>query len=113
MLKGLDLTMTQPHIVTILSPCNIIHFSHSATNNLYTLAYIHQQLKYTHQSFSSPPIQFLLNPKYLGRYDDTEGKKQNLAKKFRRNEMTGNNRGNVKVAIKIRRHVLLTLLKPD
>lgn len=48
---------------------------------------------------NTPRIEFLLNNKYMGEYEDTGGKRQNLEKKFRRNEMTGNNRSNVKVAM--------------
>ena len=58
-LEGLDLTLPGPAATKSRAtrPRASAQFSHSVANNLYTLPYKHQKLKYMHQSFFSPPTQ--------------------------------------------------------
>ena len=56
-LEGVDLPISRSCYGAITCPCNMARFTHNAATNLYTLSYKHQQLKYMHQSFFSPPIQ--------------------------------------------------------
>ena len=57
MLEDLDLSATYPRRGAITQPQTRPGLAHNVANNLYTLPYKHQQLKYMHQSFFSPPIQ--------------------------------------------------------
>merc|ERR1712194_672609 len=57
MLEGLDLPIATPQRGTITQPRHNARFVINVANNMHTLPYKHQQLKYMHQSFFSPPIQ--------------------------------------------------------
>ena len=57
MLEGLDLPIPAPWRGTITQARHNTRFTINVANNLHTLLYKHQQLKYMHQSFFSPPIQ--------------------------------------------------------
>ena len=56
-LEGLDLPITAPRRGAITQARHNARFAIDGANNLHTLPYKHQQLKYMHQSFFNPPIQ--------------------------------------------------------
>ena len=57
LLEGLDLPITAPRRGAITQARHNARFAIDVANNLHTLPYKHQQLKYMHQSFFIPQIQ--------------------------------------------------------